>query len=274
MSDGKPAPETTKGLLRISIITVAYNSGGTIRQTIESVLSQRYPHIEYIVVDGGSKDDTMSIVREYDGKIDTVVTERDRGIYDAMNKGIGLATGDFVGFLNSDDFYADDDVISDLAARLAELGTDSIFADLTIVDRKDTSKIVRLYQTAGFRPWHFRFGWMPPHPTFFVRRAIYQSTGPYSLDYRVAADFEMLARLLVVRKISFTHLARSIVVMRDGGASMGGWRQSLLINREVVRACRENDIATNLALVLLKTPAKLLERLKGGGLARRMGNSS
>lgn len=247
---------------KISIITVCFNSAVTIRDTIESVLSQDYPNIEYIIVDGASKDETMDIVREYEGQIDTVISSPDKGIYDAMNKGIRLATGDVVGLLNSDDFYADESVITQLVGCMESAGADTVFADLVIVDANNTGRIIRYYDSSTFYPGRLRYGWMPAHPTFFVKRELYDKHGIFSLDYRIAADFDMVARLLYAESVSYSYLPRVVVKMRAGGASTSGIKNSWTLNREIVKACRANGIKTSLPRVLLKIPVKLMEYIK------------
>jgi glycosyltransferase involved in cell wall biosynthesis len=242
----------------VSIITVCLNSARTIRDAIESVLSQDYPGIEYIVIDGGSIDGTVEIVEQYRERIAVFISEPDRGIYDAMNKGIRLATGDVVGLLNSDDFYTDASAVSDLIAAMTRAEADAVYADLIYVDPLDVGRARRYYDSGRWNPSRFRFGWMPAHPTLFVRRECYARVGLFSMDYRIAADFEMLVRLFHRGRASYTHLERPVVKMRAGGASMWGLRRSWRINREIVSACRANGIWTMLPLVLLKIPIKLL----------------
>lgn len=243
----------------VSIITVAFNSAPTIGEAIESVLGQDYPEIEHIVIDGGSSDGTADIVRGFGGRIATFVSEPDRGIYDAMNKGIRLARGRIVGMLNSDDTYSDNRAVSDLMGAMQRESVDSVFGDVVYVDKEDTRRIVRHYRSKRWNPRRFRFGWMPAHPTFFVKREWYERCGLFSLDYRIAADFEMLVRLLHVAGVTYTYVGRPIVRMRSGGASASGWSNSLAINREIVRACRAHGIWTGLPLMALKIPGKLLE---------------
>jgi len=247
---------------KISIITVCFNSAATIRETIDSVLAQDYPSIEYIIVDGASIDGTIDIVREYGDRIDVVISEPDRGIYDAMNKGIRVATGDVVGLINSDDFYADDSSVSRLIACMQATDADTVFADLAIVDGKDTERTIRYYSSGAFHPDRLRYGWMPAHPTFFVKRELYKTHGGFSLDYRIASDFEMVARLLHTAKASYSYLPGVVVKMRAGGASTSGLKSSWILNREIVRACLANGIKTSLPRVLLKIPAKLMEYIR------------
>ena len=244
---------------KVSIITVSYNSVATIRDTIESVLSQRYPNIEYIVVDGGSTDGTMSVVEEYREKIDVILSEPDEGIYDAMNKGIALASGEFIGMLNSDDIYSEHDVIENVVGHLSSSGADCLYADLEIVDRHNLQNTIRLYSSKGFSPSQFRWGWMFPHPTFFVKRKCYEKYGIYKSGYRVAADFELLVRFLSKERITYIRMPKCIVKMRHGGVSSSGFWSRILQNFEVVRACRENGVYTNIFFVALKVPLKLWE---------------
>lgn len=246
---------------KVSIITVCFNSAKTIRDTIESVLSQDYPDIEYIVIDGGSSDETLAIIKEYADRIAVIVSEKDRGIYDAMNKGLALATGDVVGMLNSDDIYINKHAVSDLIREMQEKNTDSVYADLVIVDPFDLNKVMRYYDSSYFAPNKFRFGWMPAHPTFFVKKSLYEKVGPYSLDYQISADYEMLIRLLWVEKATYTYLPKPVVRMRYGGASTSGLDRNWLLNKEIVKACKANGIYTNMAILALKIPRKLFSLL-------------
>jgi glycosyltransferase involved in cell wall biosynthesis len=249
----------------LSIITVCFNSVATIRDAIESVLAQDYPDIEYIVIDGGSTDGTADVVRSYGSRIAAYVSERDRGIYDAMNKGLELARGDVIGMLNSDDIYSDSKVVSALISAMIAARTDSVFADVVYVDRSDTARVVRYYDSGHWRPARFRYGLMPAHPTFFVKRELYSRVGPFSLDYRIAGDFEMLVRILYRARASYVHMPRPVVRMRRGGISTRGLRPLWVLNREIVRACRANGLWTALPIVMLKFPLKLLEFIRRPG---------
>jgi glycosyltransferase involved in cell wall biosynthesis len=253
--------------VRVSIITVSFNSEKTIRDTIESVLSQDYADIEYIVIDGGSVDGTMGIVSQYGGRISKVVSEPDRGIYDAMNKGMKLADGSIIGFLNSDDMYMSTSSVSQLMSPIITEGVDASFADLVVVDAVDTKKVVRYYDSSFFSPKKFRFGWMPAHPTFFAKKSAYLSAGDYSLDYQIAADYEMLVRMLYVHQLKYAYIKKPLVKMRKGGASSASLLSNWILNCEIVKACRSNGIFTVLPFVLLKIPQKLIGKLwkRGGG---------
>ena len=249
--------------MKVSIITVAFNSAKTIRDTIESVLSQDYPEIEYIVIDGGSTDSTVDIVQEYSDQIAYFKSESDRGIYDAMNKGIRVATGDVIGFLNSDDVYINPSAVTELISAIKSQNSESVFADLIYVSPEDTNRILRYYSSRKFKPDLFQYGWMPAHPTFFAKKSLYEKVGPFSLNYKIAADFEMLLRMLKVHNASYTYLPKPLVKMRAGGVSTSGLKQSLLLNREIVKACQDHGVSTHLAKVLLKFPMKMLELIKG-----------
>lgn len=253
--------------MKISVITVCYNSVATIRDTIESVLAQTYPNIEYIVVDGASTDGTMDIVNGYRDRIATIISEPDKGIYDAMNKGIRLATGDVIGILNSDDFYENSHSIELVAKQFADAPpTEVVFGNVVFVSDSDLQRVVRVYNARRFRPWKLRFGWMPPHPATFVMKTAYDRVGLYALDYRVAADFEMFVRLLLGARLCFKRIDDVLVRMRIGGVSTGGGvRGRIAQNIENVRACRSNGFYTNLPLMLLKMPLKLMELLRRYG---------
>lgn len=245
--------------MKVSIVTVCYNSQSTIRDTIESVLSQAYSNIEHVIIDGGSSDNTLKIVKDYHDKVAVIVSEPDDGIYDAMNKGIRLATGDLVCMLNSDDVYVDESSLQQLVECMVTADTDTVFADLVQVDSNDLNYIIRYYDSSRFSPNRLRYGWMPAHPTFMAKRSLYQKWGGYSLDYRIAADYEMMVRLLYRAGASYAHLPSVVVKMRVGGVSTRGFRNSWILNNEIVRACKENGLKTSLLRVSLKTPAKLYE---------------
>lgn len=247
--------------MKVSIITVSFNSAKTIKDTIESVLNQDFPEIEYIIVDGNSSDDTVKIIRKYENRISKWVSETDQGMYDAMNKGIAMATGDVIGMLNSDDVYLNNHVITDLMDLLVRKKAAVVFADLILVDQHYENKVLRYYDSSHFHPDKFRYGWMPAHPTVFVRRQLYQAVGPFSTTYQIAADYEMLIRILAIQKASYAYLPQPVVRMRSGGLSTSGISRNWILNKEIVRACRENGIYSNMAMLLFKIPAKLWGRI-------------
>jgi glycosyltransferase involved in cell wall biosynthesis len=243
--------------MKISIITVAYNSAATIRDTIESVLCQDYPNLEYLIVDGGSKDETISIVREYEGRL-RYISERDKGIYDGMNKGIGMATGDVIGLLNSDDFYADAQVLSDVARLFEQQNTQTVYGDLDYVAADDTSKTTRTWKSGAFHHRQFLFGWMPPHPTFFVHRTLYEQFGVFRNEqFRISADYELMLRLLYKHRVTTAYLPRTIIKMRAGGASNAQWKFRIQANKEDRLAWRINELRPHFYTTFLKPLRKL-----------------
>ena len=242
---------------RISIITATFNSAHTIADCLRSVAAQSYP-AEHIIIDGASTDATLEIVRELSPSA-RVLSEPDNGIYDAMNKGIAMATGDVVGILNSDDFYAGPQVLEKVAALFLESGADALFADLVYVRPDNLERVVRYYSGAAFTPEKFAWGWMPPHPTFFVRRELYRRHGLFHTDYQIAADFEMTARLLARHKASYVYLPEVIVRMRTGGVSTRNLASNWVLNQEILRACAENGIATNFLKVYSKYLRKVFQ---------------
>lgn len=227
--------------MKISVITVAFNSASTIADTIRSVAAQSHSDIEHIVIDGASTDNTVATVRNVVGRVSTLISEPDRGIYDAMNKGISRASGDIIGFLNADDFYASPDVLKWVAATM-EAGSDSCHGDLCYVKQKDTSKIVRYWKSSSFSPKLFEKGWCPPHPTFFVRRSIYTKLGGFKQEFGVAADVELMARYLEGAGISNRYIPKILVNMRMGGASNRSILSTLKQNMEVRRALRSINL--------------------------------
>ncbi|MBU3623198.1 glycosyltransferase family 2 protein [Polynucleobacter sp. AP-Latsch-80-C2] len=247
--------------MKVSIITVCYNSAKTLEHTIQSVLGQDYPQIEYIVIDGASKDGTLEIIQKHQSTISKWISESDRGMYDAMNKGIAMASGDVIGILNSDDVYMNNHVVSDLISKMKKDHADVVFADLILVDENQPEKILRYYDSGQFYPNRFQYGWMPAHPTVFVKKHIYDEVGLFKTDYQIAADYEMLIRILAVKKASYTYLPKPVVRMRAGGASTAGLSRNWILNTEIVRACKENGIYSNMAMLLLKIPAKLWGRI-------------
>ena len=276
--------------MKISLITACYNSAKTIKTTMESVLSQKGVGIEYIIVDGGSNDGTVDIIKEFAARpvrpdspscpVIKWLSERDRGMYDAINKGIKMATGDVVGILNADDVLASDDTLAHIAEQFSHkeqerqeivenrsdlISTvsnnkciDALYADIRFVKEGETvealrgAKTVRYCSAAKWRPWMFRFAAMVPHPSFYVRRECFERLGGYSLDYRICADFELELRYLYFAKLRAAYFSECVVVMRMGGMSTAGWRSNVLINREDLRALRANGIWSCLPLIYLK----------------------
>ena len=249
--------------MKISIITVSYNSATTIRDTIESVLSQTYSDIEYLIVDGNSKDNTVDIIKEYEPKFAGRmhwISEPDSGLYDAMNKGNRMATGDVVGIINSDDFYHRNDIIERIANTFIQnKAIQATFGDVRFVNPSNLYKTVRYYRAKNFSPKRFRFGFMPPHPTFFTYKENFEKYGYYKTDYKIAADYELLIRFLYKAKLKYKYLALDVMKMRTGGASTASIKSNIVLNKEIVRACKENGIYTNMPILLMKYFAKIWE---------------
>ena len=248
--------------MKISIITAVFNAVDTVEETILSVANQTYSDVEHIVVDGASTDGTLGVVDKYRTHIARFVSEPDLGVYDGMNKGLRLATGDVIGFLNADDVYAHEGVLARVAEAMARGDLDVLFGDAEFVSANNPRRIVRRYRSNNFRPDRIGWGWMPAHPTLFLKRQIFERSGSFRTDYRIAGDFELVARIFQNASLRYRYLSEVLVRMRTGGISTGGWRNTLLLNREVLRACRENGIHTNVLKIMSKYPAKLIEFLR------------
>jgi glycosyltransferase involved in cell wall biosynthesis len=244
-------------MLRVSIVTASFNSSATITDCLKSVASQTYP-AEHIIVDGASTDNTLELVHKISPSV-RILSEPDDGIYDAMNKGIRLATGDIVGILNSDDFYAGPQVLEKVLTQFQKSGADALFADLVYVRPNNLERVVRYYSGAGFTPAKFAWGWMPPHPTFFVRRELYERYGLFRTDYKIAADYELTTRLLARHNVKYSYLPEVIVRMRTGGVSTNSLLSNWILNREILRACAENGIRTNMVKVYSKYFRKVMQ---------------
>ncbi len=229
---------------------------------MESVLSQTYTDWEYIVVDGGSKDGTVDLIREYEprfgGKLKWT-SEPDKGIYDAMNKGIQKSTGDVVGILNSDDYYTSTDALSTIASALSDEKLDAVYGDIHFIREGEPDKVVRYYSSRLFKPFWLRFGFMPAHPSFYVRRSVYQKVGLYDTSYKIGSDFEMMVRLFRKQHIRCQYLAKDFVTMRTGGMSTKNIKSRRTLLAEDVRACRSNGIYTNQLIIAMKYIYKVLE---------------
>jgi glycosyltransferase involved in cell wall biosynthesis len=244
---------------RISVITVVYNGQETILDTLRSVAAQTYDNVEHIVIDGASSDDTLSIINANRSRIATLISEKDAGIYDAMNKGLRHATGEIVGFLNADDMFHDSNVLSDLAKIFEGEGPDLVYGDVVYIRPTDKSRIIRHFSSRNFTPRRLAYGMAPAHPTLYVKRTLYDKLGPMKTDYAIAADFDFIARIFQSQPVKARYLDRVFVTMRTGGVSTKGLRSMWINNREILRACRENGIPTNYAMIYLKYFAKLLE---------------
>ncbi|SHI68228.1 glycosyltransferase family 2 protein [Cycloclasticus pugetii] len=247
-------------VMKVSIVTVCYNSSLVIRSSIDSVLSQSYTDIEYIIVDGGSNDGTLKIVNQFADQIQHVISEPDKGIYDAMNKGVELATGDIIGVLNSDDFYSSPDVISEVVNVFKHNeGVALLFGNVDFVSERNLIKPVRKYSSFNFSPWKMRFGFMPAHPATFIKKAVYNEVGLYKVGYKIAADFDMFIRVLVKHKFKYTKLDKTLVRMRLGGASTSGFKSYWVSTKEIARSLNENGVYSNFWFVFLRLPIKFFQ---------------
>lgn len=242
--------------LKISLITVVLNNQTFIRDAIDSVLSQTYPNIEYIIIDGGSSDDSLSIINEYKDKL-KLISEPDKGIYDAMNKGLAMATGDIIGFLNSDDFYADADIVQQVADFFEAHNADAVYGDLDYVSLLDKHKVVRRWRSGAYKPELFYRGWMPPHPTFFVRSDVYKRCGGFNTQLKSAADYELMLRLALVHKIQIGYINQVWIKMRLGGQSNRSFRNRLKANLEDRKAWEINGLKPRWYTLLLKPVQKI-----------------
>lgn len=248
--------------IMISIITATYNSAKTINDTIKSVLCQTNKDFEYIIVDGGSTDETIDIVKSYEseffGRLKWV-SEKDKGIYDAMNKGIKMASGDIIGILNSDDYYTSDDILQTIADAFKCQNVDAIYGDIHFIKDGVPDKCVRYYSSRLFSPFWLRFGFMPAHPSFYCKREVFDKSGLYRLDYKIGSDYEMMVRLFRKHKISSRYVPKDFVTMRTGGASNSNLQSRLTLIKEDVKACRDNGIYTNELFICLKFLYKIFE---------------
>lgn len=270
-------------MAKISIITATWNSASTVRDTFDSVLRQTYKDYEYIVVDGGSKDETLDIIKEYEPRFEGRMkwrSEPDKGIYDAMNKGIARATGEVVGILNSDDFYTSFDVLQAIAKRFEEQkDIDAVYGDVKYVEWENTTRMLRYYSSKHFRRWWMRLGFMPAHPSFYCKKATYErfkldgtkiegfkgdpGCAYFNTTYKIAADFENLLRMIFVGRIKTHYLWKDCVTMRQGGASSSGMASHKQINKDHMRAFKENGVYSNYLLISLRYLYKIVEMILG-----------
>lgn len=249
--------------MTISIITATYNSGATLRDTCDSILNQSYRDIEYIVVDGQSKDNTLDIIREYEPRFGgrmKWISEPDKGLYDAMNKGIAMATGDVIGILNSDDFYADSEVLAIIAKGIEEI--DAVYGNLDFVNSEDTQITVRQWIGSQYRQGAFLKGWHPAHPTFYVRKKCYDTFGAFDTSFDVSADFELMLRFIEKAQITNKYIPHTFVKMRMGGESTGSIRKIITGNKNVLRAFRKNGFRVSPFYVILRLAPKAINIIK------------
>jgi glycosyltransferase involved in cell wall biosynthesis len=245
--------------MKIVVITVCFNASRTIAKTLHSVSNQTYRNVEHIIIDGGSTDNTIEVVKSVGPHVFKIISEKDNGIYSAMNKGIQLAAGDVIAFLNADDYYKDLDVLAQVAFIMDNEDIDVLYGDVQYFRASRPMDTVRYYNSSRFSAKRLGWGWMPAHPGMFVRKALFDSYGLFRTDYRIAGDFEFVARVFKHPELRYRYLPKSLVCMQMGGLSTSGWRATLQLNREMIRACKANSIHTNWFKILIRYPLKALE---------------
>ena len=242
--------------MKISIITAVRNSRATLADTLDSALAQDHPDKELIVIDGASTDGTLDVIRRYAGQLAHFISEPDHGIYDALNKGIAQASGEVIGFLHADDLYANADVLARIAAAFADPAVEAVYGDLVYVNQADTERVIRHWRAGVYRPAKLHWGWMPPHPTLYLRRALYERHGGFDLRYRIAADYDLMLRVLSRINGQVVYLPEVLVRMRLGGVSNRSLRHILRKSLEDYQALRANRLG-GLGTLLLKNVQKL-----------------
>jgi len=254
---------STPSTPKISIITVSFNSAQTIGDTLKSVAAQSHPNIEHIIVDGSSTDQTVKIVEGFP-HVAKYISEKDEGIYFAMNKGIAMASGEVIGILNADDLYADKGVIARVVAVFEDPKVDATYADLVFVDREDVLKVVRTWKSGPFKRSSMYNGWMPPHPTFFVRRSVYEKYGNFNTILRSAADYELMLRFLLKHEINLSYLPETIIKMRQGGKSTASISNRIKANMEDRKAWKMNGLKPHFFTLILKPLRKIKQFISHG----------
>jgi len=245
---------------KFSIITICYNAEKTIADTIKSVVEQNYPNIEYIIIDGGSKDLTLKAIEPYKYKIATLVSEPDKGLYDALNKGLKLATGDIIGLLHADDFYADNNVLAYIESLFEDNKTmECISSSVNIYKNNIFNKQYRLYKATRFKLWQFRLGMQPPHPGFFFKKEVLQKVGLFNTNFKISGDFDWLLRTIKVNKAKVMYTPFISVSMRHGGVSSSGFKSTFLMNKENLKSIKANGLNSNLIIIYLKYFIKIFQ---------------
>lgn len=246
--------------MKVSIITVVYNNVDTIKEAIESVINQTYHDIEYILIDGKSNDGTLEIIESYGDKISKVVSEEDSGIYDAMNKGLSLSSGDIIGFINADDKIDNNEIIKNVVNHFID-DVDIVYGDLIFVDRLDSTKICRHWKAGKFKKIKYKFGWMTPHPSTYIKKEIYEKYGSFDLRFKIAADYELMLRFMYKNNLRVKYLPEVIVRMRDGGISNNSLFNIFTANYEVFKSWKVNNLSVSPLIILIKPLLKLKQFL-------------
>ncbi len=248
--------------MKVSIITATYNRSSTIVRALSSIKTQKYKDIQMVIIDGASLDNTISLVTPMLGENDIFKSEPDFGIYDALNKGLAMADGEVIGFLHSDDLFTDDEVISRVAELFLDDSVDVVYGDICFFANSDEMETKRLYRSGQLSRKNLAWGKMPAHPAIFIRRDIYDKIGYFNTDFKIAADYEFLCRLVSIINPKSVYLPKTLVRMQLGGISTSGFRSTMVLNKEVMRAIRLNGIYTNIFMLLSKYPSKILEFLR------------
>ena len=248
--------------MKVSIVTPTYNSAKTIVDTILSVNKQDYTNIEHIIIDGGSKDNTLELIRNTPNRVKKIFSDPDKGIYDAMNKGVALATGDIVGILNSDDFYNSNDVIAKVVKTFQEGEYEGVYGDLEYVDARNTNRVVRYWESKAYKEGLFKKGWHPAHPTFFVKKEVYDKYGNFNLKYKIGADYEIMLRFIEKNRIKVAYIPETLVKMRVGGASNQSIKNIIKANIECYNAWKDNGLSILPFVFILKPLSKTLQYLR------------
>ena len=245
--------------MKISIITISFNSQKTIRRTIKSVIAQKYKNYEYIIIDGGSSDNTIKIIKKYKKYIRVIISEEDKGIYDAINKGIKQSTGSVVSILHSDDIFYESQTTQKVMSYFnSNLKLDCLIGN-TIITKKNSKKIIRKYRANSFKKWMIYLGFSPPHTSTFFNNKIYKKYGLYNKKYSIAGDFEFFVRIFLKKKILFKIVNKNFILMKSGGRSSASLKSNFISSNEIVKSFKDNNLYTNWFLVILRFPIKLLQ---------------
>jgi glycosyltransferase len=248
--------------MRVSIITATFNNHITIKDCVKSIYSQTYSDIEHIIIDGGSTDSTLDILKEYENRISILISEPDDGIYHALNKGIKIATGNIVGFLHADDFFAHDKAIENIVSQISKHNVDCCYSDLVYVSRNDPEKVIRYWKSSPYSEDLMKKGWMPPHPTLFIKKKVYDKYGDFNINFTISADYELILRFLIKNKISTCYIPKTFIKMRVGGVSNRSLKNIVIKTKEDLTACKMNSIENPIFTVLCKNLIKIPQFFK------------
>lgn len=248
--------------IKITIITPSFNVESTLKDTLNSVDSQTYKNIEHLIIDGNSTDNTLEVFKANKNLKSMIISEPDNGLYDAINKGILMASGEVIGILNADDVFHDENVISKIMEQfVTNKNLDAMYGNIIFTKKLDLSKIVRFYKANKWNPNRFAWGFMPPHPSFFCKKELFNSFGLYKLDYKIAADYELLIRFIYVNKIKVKYLSMTTTIMRIGGISTNGIKSNIILNSEILKACKANNLYSNYLMIYSKYFFKIFDLL-------------